>query len=128
MRRSVLLGLVVALFFHGDWHMARPTHHRWSLGLPYHWLVTAILFAAFGCFVARRWPADRWRLGAQSLFLGLVYAQVLEPILEGLYYRHTLEYRIEPERWSVLGAALAAAIPAYAITLWLSVRRGPITK
>jgi hypothetical protein len=33
MKRSVVLGLVVALLFHADWHIARPTHHRWSLGV-----------------------------------------------------------------------------------------------
>jgi uncharacterized membrane protein YdcZ (DUF606 family) len=124
MKRSVFLGLVVALLLHADWHIARPMHHRWSLGLSYHWLITAILFAALGWFVARRWPAERWRLGAQSLILGLIFAQILEPVfVEGLYYHHALEYRIEPERWTALATALVAAVPAYAFTLWRCAKR-----
>ena len=124
MKRSVVVGLVLALLLHADWHIARPTHHRWSLGFSFHWLVTAILFAAVGWYVARRWPTERWRIGAQSLLLGLIFAQILEPILlESLYYDPALEYQIEPERWRALGLALVAAVPAYTLTLWLCARR-----
>lgn len=124
MKRSVVVGLVLALLLHADWHVARPTHERLSLGFSLHWLITAILFANVGWFVARRWPAERWRIGAQSLLIGLIFAQILEPILlEGLDYRHVLDFQIDPERWRALGMTLVAAVPAYALTLWLCARQ-----
>jgi hypothetical protein len=124
MKRTLLIGLALGAILHGDWHMARPVHHRWSLGLSYHWAVTGVVFAIAGCLIARRWPSERWRVGAWSLIVAVVVAQVLEPVLlEGLYYGHKFAYEVEPERWVALGQSLAASIPAYALTLWLCVKR-----
>lgn len=128
MKRSLLIGAVLGTVLHVDWHMARPAHHRLSFGWSHHWVVTAALFAIAGCLIARRWPSERWRIGAWSVIVGLVVAQVLEPVLlEGLYYNHRFAYEVEPERWFAFGQSLAASLPAYALALWLCVKRAAAT-
>jgi hypothetical protein len=116
----ILLGLLLAMVIHADWHLARPHHHgRLSFECREHWLIAAALFAAVGCIVARVWPRERWTIGAWTLALGIFVAQVLEPILEVVSYAHRLGYASEPERWVVFGICMAAGIPAYALALWL---------
>ncbi len=61
---AVVLSVLLATALHVDWHLARPTHHRLSLGWSYHWLATALVFGLAGWLIARAWPASRWRLGA----------------------------------------------------------------
>ena len=121
MRRchSTLLALLVAAVVHTDWHLARPTHHRLSLGWPEHWLFAAAMFAVVGCVVARRWPQAPWRAAAGIVAAGLVIAQVVEPLLEALLYEGRLGYDVEPERWRVFFVCVAAGVPALALAVIL---------
>jgi hypothetical protein len=120
---AVLLGLLLAIAIHVDWHLARAHHHRLSLGWRQHWIFAALLFAVAGWMVARTWPASRWTAGAWVLALGILVGQGLEPVLEAVGYEHRLGYPVEPERWMVLAVCLAAGIPAYALALWLCAPR-----
>ena len=124
----VLLSGVLAAMLHVDWHLARPLHHRLSLAWPHHWLATAIVFAIVGCIIAWRWPADRWRIGATVFAIAVVVAQLVEPVLEALFYDARLGYEGEPERWAAFGRAMAAVTPAYWGTLWLCAPRAPGTR
>ncbi len=116
---TVCLALVLALGLHADWHLARPLHHRLSLGWERHWIFAAVLFAGVAALVAGRWsPPERWRAGGRVLALGLVIAHVVEPVVTRAVYEHRFAYEIEPERWSIFFESLAAGLPAYAVTLW----------
>ena len=118
-----LLCLLLAAGIHVDWHLARPQHHRLSLDWSQHWLFAAALFAGIGCIIARRWPAERWRIGGQVLLCAVLVAQVVEPVLELVFYEGRLGYAVEPERWRVFWECLAAGVPAYAAALWLCAAR-----
>jgi hypothetical protein len=43
----------------------------------------------------------------------VILAQIVEPVLEVLFYHGRLGYAGEPERWAAFGRAMAAATPAY---------------
>ena len=116
---ALILSVLLAVALHVDWHLARPTHHRLSLGWTYHWLATALVFAIAGYVIARAWPSWRWRLGAVVFVAAVVLAQVIEPVLEALIYEGRSGYDVEPARWAAFGRAIVAAIPAYWGALWL---------
>lgn len=115
----VLLTLILAAVIHVDWHVARPAHHRLSLGWSQHWIFAASAFAIVGWLVARLWPEQTWRVGAWLAALAIVIAQGLEPMLEVAGYQHRFGFPDEPERWVVFAICQAAGLPAYAATLWL---------
>ena len=116
----MLLGLLLAAGIHIDWHLARGhEHHRLSGQWREHWLFVIPLFALLGMIVARVWPSRRWTVGAWTLLLGVLLAQVVEPVLEVVAYQHRVGYAAEPERWAAFGLCLAVGIPAYALALWL---------
>jgi hypothetical protein len=120
-RRSAiaLLALILAVGIHVDWHLARPVHHRLSLGWQQHWIFAALLFAGVASLVALRWPpADRWRSGAWVLVLGLLLAQLVEPVVTLAFYENRWAYEMDPERWTVFWECIAAGLPAYALVLW----------
>jgi len=120
----ILLGLFLALVIHADWHLARPHHHgRLSFECREHWLIAAALFAAVGWVVARGWPRERWTVGARTLLLGVVLAQVVEPVLEIVLFDGRFGYASEPERWVAFGLCMAAGVPAFALALWLCAPR-----
>jgi hypothetical protein len=128
MRRflSGSLALAVAVVIHVDWHFARPTHHRLSLAWEQHWLFAAGAFALIGWTVARVWPSQVWRRGGVIAALGIIGAQVIEPIGEVVLYQHHLGYASEPARWAAFFTCLAAGLPAYGLALWLC-RPGRVT-
>jgi hypothetical protein len=120
-RRVVLIGLVLGAFIHADWHFARPGHL--GLDLRYHWLVTGLLFGLVGWFIARRWPAEWVRTAFFSLFAGVLFGQVLEPLYEAVFDEHRFGLAGSPERWLAFWQALAAGTLLYIGGLWLGQRR-----
>lgn len=116
---AIVLSLVLGAALHADWHLARPLHHRLSLGWSYHWVITAALFAVVGCVIARSWPAQRWRLGAVVFISAALLAQLVEPVLEALIYERRLGYAAEPARWLAFGKSVLAGAIAYVGTLLL---------
>lgn len=121
MRRFLFIALTLALAsaVHVDWHLARPTHHRLSLGWDQHWLFAAAAFGLIGWAVARIWPEQVWRRGTVLAALALVLAQGLEPMGEVALSLHQIGYPDEPARWTAFLVCLGAGVPAYCLALWL---------
>jgi hypothetical protein len=121
MRRFLFIALSLALatVVHVDWHFARPTHHRLSLGWNQHWLFAAVAFGLVGWAVARTWPARVWRRGSVIAAFALVLAQLIEPVAEVALYRHRIGYPDEPARWTAFVVCIAVGLPAYCLALWL---------
>jgi hypothetical protein len=116
--------LTLATLVHIDWHVARPTHHRLSLGWSAHWLFAIAFFAVAGWYIERRWSSAPWRAAAWNVGIALLIAQVLEPVLEAAYYEGRFGYPVDSERWIVFGKCIAAGLPALAIVVsWLTFRR-----
>ena len=120
MRRFLFVALVLALAaaVHVDWHFARPTHHRLSLGWNQHWLFAALAFGLVGWVVARTWPERAWRRGGAIAMLALVLAQVIEPMAEVALYLHRIGYPDEPARWTAFFVCIAVGLPVYCLALW----------
>lgn len=127
MRRLILVVLVFALAtaVHVDWHFARATHHRLSLGWDQHWLFAALAFGLVGWVVARTWPEQAWRRGGVIAALAILLAQGIEPMAEVALYLHQLAYPDEPARWSAFFVCIAAGLPVYCLALrWCRPTRG----
>jgi hypothetical protein len=120
MRRFLFIALVLALAaaVHADWHLARPTHHRLSLGWNQHWLFAALAFGFVGWVVARTWPEHTWRRGATIATLALLLAQGIEPMAEVALYQHRFGYPDEAARWTAFFVCIAVGLPVFALALW----------
>lgn len=117
---SVPVVLALAVIVHTDWHFARPTHHRLSLGWPLHWTLCAAGFAAAGWYLARRFPGTPWLAASLNAALALVIGQIVEPILEALIYEGRFAFEVEAERWLAFGQCLSAAGLAMAAAIALA--------
>ena len=117
------LSLVLGVVLHVDWHMARPLHDPRSLDWSLHWAITAAVFALAGCLIARRWPRQRWRLGAVVFVAAVVLAQIVEPVLELMIYEDRFGYDVEPARWMAFLKSIVAGGIAYSWALWLCTPR-----
>lgn len=113
------LTLALAAAIHVDWHLARPTHHRLSLGWAQHWIFAAIVFAIAGCLIARAAPSAPWRVAATIVGLAVVLAQLVEPVMEMILYDGRFGYPSDPGRWTAFFVCMAAGIPAMVATLVL---------
>jgi hypothetical protein len=123
---SIIAGIVLAVSLHADWHLARPHHHGLlnpGLNWPYHWVATAAVFGIVGFVIARFWPRRRWQIGVLALVIGVVAAQLIEPVGEAAVFQQRLGYVSEPGRWLAFWQALAAAVPTYLLALWLGAKR-----
>ncbi|HJU68434.1 MAG TPA: hypothetical protein VJ650_09300 [Gemmatimonadaceae bacterium] len=119
MRRPAYAALVLGLaaVIHIDWHLARPVHHRLSLGWTDHWIFAVAAFAIVGCLIARGWPDAPARAAAGIVGLAVLLAQGVEPVLEVAFYDHQLGYPDDPGRWGAFALCLAAGLPALVATL-----------
>ena len=121
-RPTAIITLLLATALHVDWHLARPEHHRLSLGWSDHWIATALIFLIAGCVITRRWPEHRWRMSVVVLLAAAALAQLVEPMLEVLVYQGRLGYAGEPERWAAFWKAIGAGALALIVGL-LCMRR-----
>lgn len=123
---SLIAGIGLAVSLHADWHLARPHHHGWlhpGLNWQYHWAATAAVFGIVGFIIARFVPRRRWHTGLVALAIGVVIAQLIEPIGEALVFQQRLGYASEPGGWFAFWQAIAAAVPIYLLALWLGAKR-----
>jgi hypothetical protein len=120
---SIPLTLALGAFLHADWHLARPLHDRLSLDWSSHWIACVAAFGLAGVYIARRWPGARWQAATWNVAVALLWAQVVEPLLEAAFYLQTLAYDVEPARWRALGECIAAGLPALVIVLIVAGRR-----
>jgi hypothetical protein len=120
MRRLLFIVLVLSLAgaVHVDWHLARPSHHRLSLGWDQHWLFAAVTFGIVGWVVARTWPQHAWRRGSAIAALALLLAQGIEPMGEVALGLHRIGYPDEPLRWTAFLVCMAGGLPMYCLALW----------
>ena len=120
MRRFVFPALVFALAgaVHMDWHFARSTHHRLSLGWDQHWLFAALAFGLVGWVVARTWPEQAWRRAGAIAALALLLAHGVEPMAEVALDLHRIGYPDQPARWTAFFVCVAAGLPAYFLAVW----------
>ena len=120
---AILLGSAI----HLDWHLARPTHHRLSLGLSWHWALAIPLFTMAACWVARQNPRRPVRASALLLGAAVALGGVLEPAWEYWIGNAPYEWAFGPQRtWSAI-AYVATGIAAYAVTYRLLRRQAPVT-
>jgi hypothetical protein len=113
-----LLIALLATAIHVDWHLARPTHHQWSLGWTQHWIFAALVFGIIGWMIARIWPERPVRVALRVVGLAVLLAQGIEPVLEVALYQHRFGFPNEPERWVVFAICLAAGLPVPGAALW----------
>ena len=112
----VAISLALAAVIHADWHFARPTHHRLSLGWEEHWIFAAVAFAVAGCVVARIWGERSMPAALGILATAAFVAQGVEPVLEIAVYDHRLGYPDDPGRWRVFFVCMAVGAPVLLLT------------
>jgi len=120
---AALVSFLLALAIHTDWHVARPEHHRLSLGLSWHWLLAMPVFAVVAWYVRRAWPervgqASLWIIGAAVMLGG-----VIEPAWEYFVDDAPFDWAFGRARTLVLLSFLCTGVVTYMTVLVLSRRR-----
>lgn len=121
---AVAVSLLLAVAIHTDWHLARPAHHRLSLGLPLHWLLAAPVFALVAWYVQRAWSADIPRASLWIVGGAVLLAGVVEPAWEYVVGNATFDWAFGPARTSALAAFVVTGMVTYFTVLALA-RRAP---
>jgi len=122
---SLPLALLLGLFIHLDWHLARHEHDGRSLGWDAHWLLAIPIFAPASWYLARRWPrpVNPWRPAALTVALGVLLGQVLEPLGEIIHYQATLAEELEPARLTAFAAFTVTGVVTMGLALTALTRR-----
>jgi hypothetical protein len=120
---GILVGLLLAAAIHADWHLARPEHHRLSLGLRWHWLLAAPVFSLVAWYVARAWPSRLVEASVWILVGAVVVAGVVEPAWEYFMGGASLDWAFGAARTVALVAFVLTGVVSYVVTLAL-LRRG----
>jgi hypothetical protein len=119
---AAFVALALAVAIHADWHFARPTHHRLSLGLPWHWILAIPVFALAAVYVART-SASRVRQASLAILgTAIVTAGILEPLWEYTLGGATLEWAFGAQRNIALAAFVVTGLMTYAAVLALLLR------
>jgi peptidoglycan/LPS O-acetylase OafA/YrhL len=117
------MALLLGLFIHLDWHLARHSQDGRSLGWSAHWLLAIPIFALAAGYLARRWPANPWRPAALSVALGILLGQVIEPLGEIIHYHATLAEELEPARLTAFATFTVTGLVTMGLTLAALARR-----
>lgn len=117
--------LLLGTAIHLDWHFARPTHHRLSLGLSWHWLLAVPVFALAAYYVARQNPRRPVAVSVVLLGGGALLGAVLEPAYEYFIGHAPYDWAFGPDRtWGAL-SYIVTGIVAYGVTFLLLRRQEP---
>ena len=115
---AVLLGAAI----HLDWHFARPTHHRLSLGLSWHWMLAIPVFAVAAYWVTRQNPRNPVKASVILLGAATLLGAVIEPAWEYFVGHAPYDWAFGPERtWGAI-TYVATGAASYALT-WMLLRR-----
>ena len=115
---TILLGTAI----HLDWHFARPTHHRLSLGLSWHWMLAIPVFAIAAYWVSRQNPRSPVKASALLLGAATLLGAVIEPAWEYFIGHAPYDWAFGPERtWGAV-TYVATGVVSYALT-WVLLRR-----
>ena len=121
---TALVTLAVATAIHLDWHVARPAHHRLSLGLPAHWLLAIPVFGLVAWYVMRAWPGKVLPISIVIPGSAIVLAGVVEPAGEYFLSGASAEWAFGLPRFIALAAFVGTGLVAYAIVLATFRREG----
>lgn len=127
MRRYVGISLVtisVATAMHLDWHLARPEHHRLSLGWSYHWLAAVPVFVLTGWYIYRAWPTRPLAASVGLIGVAAFLAQVVEPLEELLVDKAPVVWAFGAPRLTAFVAFTLVGTVVHAATLALLRARG----
>lgn len=116
---AILLGAAI----HLDWHFARPTHHRLSLGLSWHWILAIPVFAVAAHWVRRQNPRNPVKASAGVLGAATLLGAVIEPAWEYFIGNAPYDWAFGPDRsWGAV-MYVATGVASYALTYMLLKRR-----
>lgn len=116
---STLVSLALATAIHLDWHVARPTTHHLSLGLPWHWLLAIPVFGLVAWYVARAWPSAVPRASLGIVGFGILLGGVLEPAWEYCFGDATFEWAFGRQRTTILTTFVGMGLVTYVAVLGL---------
>lgn len=119
----VLVSLALATAIHLDWHVARPTTHHLSLGLPWHWLLAIPVFGLVAWYVVRAWPSKLLLASVAIVGFGILLGGVLEPAWEYCFADATFEWAFGRQRTTILAAYVGMGLLTYVAVLALLQRR-----
>ena len=120
----VILGLATAI--HLDWHVARPTVHHLSLGLPAHWLLAIPVFGLVAWYVVRAWPSKVLAASVGILGSAIILGGVLEPAWEYFLGGASFEWAFGRTRTTMLVAFVAMGLVAFVAAIAF-LRRAPLS-
>jgi len=122
---ATLVSLALATAIHLDFHVARPTTHHLSLGLPWHWLLAIPVFALVAWYVALSWPARVLPASLWIVGIAIVAGGVLEPAWEYFLGDAGWDWAFGPTRNTALATFVSTGLVTYvAVLAWLR-RRTP---
>lgn len=120
---ATLVSLALATAIHLDWHVARPTTHHLSLGLPFHWGLAIPAFGFVAWYVARAWPESTVRASLWIVGFAIVAGGFLEPAWEYYFADAGFDWAFGPVRNTALATFVATGLVTYTVVLSLLRRR-----
>ena len=110
---AALVSIALATAVHLDWHVARPTVHHLSLGLPAHWLLAIPVFGLVAWYVVRVWPLSVLPASIAILGVAIVIGGVLEPAWEYFLGEASFEWAFGRTRNVILASFVGTGLLAY---------------
>jgi hypothetical protein len=110
---AALVTLALATAIHLDWHVARPTVHHLSLGLPAHWLLAIPAFGLVAWYVVRAWPSNLGPASISILGGAIILGGVLEPAWEYFLGGAGFDWVFGRTRNVILAAFVGTGLLAY---------------
>ena len=110
---AALVSIALATAIHLDWHVARPTVHHLSLGLPAHWLLAIPVFGLVAWYVVRVWPLSVLPASIAILGVAIVIGGVLEPAWEYFLGGASFEWAFGRTRNVILASFVGTGLLAY---------------
>ena len=111
---ATLVTLALATAIHLDWHVARPTVHHLSLGLPAHWVLAIPVFGLVAWYVVRAWSSKILPASIAILGSAIILGGVLEPAWEYFLGGASFEWAFGRTRNVILAAFVGTGLLAYA--------------
>ena len=111
---ATLVTVALATAIHLDWHVARPTVHHLSLGLPAHWLLAIPVFGLVAWYVVRAWPSKLLPASIAILSSAIIIGGVLEPAWEYFLGGASFEWAFGKTRNVILATFVGTGLLAYA--------------
>ena len=111
---ATLVTVALATAIHLDWHVARPTVHHLSLGVPAHWLLAIPVFGLVAWYVVRAWPSKILPASLAILGSAIILGGVLEPAWEYFLGGASFEWAFGRTRNVILAAFVGTGLVAYA--------------